>query len=288
MLVQQNRTAVSLKELKNRMTTIASIKKITNSMNKLATSKLKKARDDMERIAKPLLEVSQSFLNLPDQAPSGKEVMILITTDRGMCGATNSALLRYAKRVMHENRKNTDFRLIIAGNKGNSALRRDFSKSYIATVGDLSRKRVSFADVEPLVNALRNQSGDYDRVRLVANTWQSVVSTEIQQRSIPHPSKIAAEMKEKFYSYSFDNGIADEVLENLQEHLTANFIYGALVENTAVELAARMNSMDNATTNAGRMHQQLGLLYNRTRQANITTELSEIISGAAAVMEADQ
>jgi ATP synthase F1 gamma subunit len=94
-------------------------------------------------------------------------------------------------------------------------------------------------------------------------------------------------MKEAYYGYEYDDGDVDELFANLTEHITANLIFGALVENTACELAARMNSMDNATTNAGKMHYKLNLLYNRTRQANITTELSEIISGAAAVMEAE-
>jgi len=95
------------------------------------------------------------------------------------------------------------------------------------------------------------------------------------------------EMKEAYYGYEYDGSDSVELFSNMQEHLISCFIYGSLIENTACELAARMNSMDNATTNAGKMHQKLSLLYNRTRQANITTELSEIISGAAAVMEAE-
>lgn len=291
-VLQQNRTAVSLKELKNRMVTIASIKKITNSMNKLATSKLKKAREAMERLAKPYIEVNLGFLKgngvyqNPTDVPTGKEIILVISTDRGMCGATNSSLLRLTKKIMQDARKTCEFKLLIAGNKGNAALKREFSKQYVATVGDLSKKPVSFHDVEPLISAI-NQDNDYDRVRIVSNSWISVVATEPVQRTIAHPSKLVAEMKDAYYGYEYDGHDVDELFANMTEHITAAFIYGSLVENTACELAARMNSMDNATTNAGKMHYKLNLLYNRTRQANITTELSEIISGAAAVMEAE-
>merc|ERR1712063_235372 len=232
LIVQQNRTAVSLKELKTRMTTISSIKKITNSMNKLATSKLTKARKHMENHSKPFLAMNMSFLGgrgiylNPQDPPAGEEVLLLITTDRGMCGATNSSIVRLSKRVLAENRKNANFKFVIAGSKGTTALRREYSKQFALTVGDLTKKTPSFADVEAL-------------------------------------------------------------FMNMQDHVTGCFIHAALMENTACELAARMSSMDNATTNAGKMYQSLNLLFNRTRQANITTELSEIISGAAAVMEAE-
>ena len=94
-------------------------------------------------------------------------------------------------------------------------------------------------------------------------------------------------MKDSYYGYEYDNTDEGELFKNLQEHLAACILYGCLVENGAVELASRMNSMDNATNNAADMHNRLSLLYNRTRQAGITTELSEIIAGAASVTEAD-
>lgn len=95
-------------------------------------------------------------------------------------------------------------------------------------------------------------------------------------------------MKESYYGYEYDNTDEDELFRNLQEHLTASVIYGSLIENAAVELAARMNSMDNATNNASSAYKRLSRLYNRTRQAGITTELSEIIAGAASVQEKDE
>jgi F0F1-type ATP synthase gamma subunit len=95
--------------------------------------------------------------------------------------------------IMQDARRNCEFRLVIAGNKGSSAMRREFVKQFVITVGDLTKKPVSFIDMEPLINAINNEK-DFDRVRIVSNTWNSVVSTEISQRTIAHPSKLAAEV----------------------------------------------------------------------------------------------
>jgi len=141
--------------------------------------------------------------------------------------------------------------------------------------------------MEPLVEALKDIK-DYERVRIISNKWQSVIACVVVHRFLPNPTKFIAQMKEAYYNYEYDNTYEEELFSNFAEHLTAMLLYGAMVENTAVELAFRMNSMDTATTNAGKMYNKLKIHYNKTRQAKITTELSEIISGAAAVQENDK
>jgi len=294
---EQQRTAVSLKELKNRMNTIKTIQKITSSMNKLATSKLMAARKKKENLAEPFLEISMAFLKgrgmeeLPasttDIEVKPKELFIILTTDRGMCGATNSGIIRSVRALINENRKNSEITLAIAGSKGAQGLRRDFNKRFHTNVQELGKRSLSFVDVEPLVNVL-DEVTDYDKVRIISNQWESVVSSRIMHRLLPNPKNMVDEMKDSYYGYEYDGTDEEELFKNLQEHLAACIIYGCLIENNAVELAARMNSMDNATNNAADMHQKLNLLYNRTRQAGITTELSEIIAGAASVQEADE
>jgi len=263
----------------------------------LATSKLMAARKKKENLAEPFLEINMAFLKgrgmeeLPasttDIEVKPKELFIVLTTDRGMCGATNSGIIRSVRALINENRKNSEITLAIAGSKGAQGLRRDFNKRFHTNVQELGKRSLSFVDVEPLVNVL-DEVTDYDKVRIISNQWESVVSSRIMHRLLPNPKNMVDEMKDSYYGYEYDGTDEEELFKNLQEHLAACIIYGCLIENNAVELAARMNSMDNATNNAADMFQKLNLLYNRTRQAGITTELSEIIAGAASVQEADE
>merc|ERR1712137_1228893 len=295
LMFEQQRTAVSLKELKNRMNTIGTIQKITSSMNKLATSRLKAAREKKENLAEPFLEINMGFLKGKgmeelvgdDLAPvKEKELFIVISTDRGMCGATNSGIIRNVRSLLTESRKNSKVTLAIAGSKGAAGLRRDYIQMFHTNVQELGKKHLSSVDVEPLVQVL-DEVTDYDRVRIISNQWESVVASRIMHRMLPNPKNMVDEMKDAYYGYEYDGTDEEELFKNLQEHLAACILYGSLIENNAVKLAARMNSMDNATNNASDMHNKLSLLFNRTRQAGITTELSEIISGAASVAEQD-
>jgi len=279
------------------MNTINTIRKITSSMNKLATSRLMAARRKKENLAEPFLAINMGFLKdkgmeeFLASSPEGielhpKELFIVVTTDRGMCGATNSGIIRNVRAVINENKKSSEVTLVIAGSKGAAGLKREFLRSFHTNVQELGKKDLSFVDVEPLVQVL-DEVTDYDKVRIIANQWESVVSCNIIHRLLPNPAKMIDEMKDAYYGYEYDGTDEAELFKNLQEHLAACILYGSLIENNAVELASRMNSMDNATNNAADMHQNLSLLYNRTRQAGITTELSEIIAGAASVQEAD-
>jgi len=295
LIFEQQRTAVSLKELKNRMVTIKTIQKITSSMNKLATSRLKAAREKKENLAEPFLDINMGFLkgkgmeefDGAELVPvKEKELFIIVSTDRGMCGATNSGIIRNVRSLLTESRNTSEVTIAIAGSKGASGLRRDYGKMFHTSVEELGKKHLSFVDVEPLVEIF-DEVTDYDRVRIIGNQWISVVASRIMHRMLPNPKNMVDEMKDAYYGYEYDGTDEEELFKNLQEHLAACILYGSLIENNAVELAARMNSMDNATNNASDMHNKLSLLFNRTRQAGITTELSEIISGAASVAEQD-
>jgi len=300
----------NLKELKNRITSVTSTQKITKAMQMVAAAKLRRAQEAAEN-SRPYAQRMERMIasvaaNLPslDTAPplvvgTGKDdvhLLLVVTAERGLCGAFNTNIIR---AVQKETRALRDagktVKLFCVGRKGLEGLRRDFGDLIVEYVTLRDVKQLSFSDIRPIAEKLSQMftDGEFDVCTLYFNAFKSVISQVVtDQQLIPVKLPEAeAESAENAGGDADDLGGAiyeyepeeNDLLGVLVPRNISVQIYRSLLESGAAEQAARMTSMDNATRNAGDMIDSLTLTYNRTRQAIITKELIEIVSGAEAL-----
>ena len=300
----------NLKELKNRITSVTSTQKITKAMQMVAAAKLRRAQEAAEN-SRPYAQRMERMIasvaaNLPslDTAPplvvgTGKDdvhLLLVVTAERGLCGAFNTNIIR---AVQKETRALRDagktVKLFCVGRKGQEGLRRDFGDLIVEYVTLRDVKQLSFSDIRPIAEKLSQMftDGEFDVCTLYFNAFKSVISQVVtDQQLIPVKLPEAeAESAENAGGNADDLGGAiyeyepeeNDLLGVLVPRNISVQIYRSLLESGAAEQAARMTSMDNATRNAGDMIDSLTLTYNRTRQAIITKELIEIVSGAEAL-----
>ena len=295
----------SLKDLKNRISTVKSTQKITKAMKMVAASKLRRAQEAAEA-ARPYAERMERVLgglaaNVGTQAGApvllagtGKDdvhLVVVATSERGLCGGFNTNIVK-AARIKIESLLETGktVKILCIGKKGLGMLRRDF-KSLIIDTYDMSHaKRLGFGDVTPISERVLSmfENGEFDVCSLFYARFQSaLVQIVTDQQLIPAAIDVAEgeeaagpDLKGAVYEYEPDE---KEILKELLPRNVSVQIFRALLENAASEQGARMTAMDNATRNAGDMIDKLTLTYNRSRQAAITKELIEIISGAEAL-----
>lgn len=298
----------SLKDLKNRISSVKSTRKITSAMKMVAGSKLRRAQDRAEsarpyaaRMTQMLSSLAASLENRdPKAGPiavprllegTGKEeavLLLVITSDRGLCGAFNSSVVREARRTIHQHEtEGKKVSLICVGRKGRDLLRRDHAAKIVHSVEGIGRKGVSFDDAAAINTKILAMfdAGEFDVCHVIFNRFKSVISQVVTVKqliplSIDKESKAAAAAQLGGLKFEPDE---KSILESLIPRALAVSVYGSLLESVAGEHGARMTAMDNATRNAGDMIDRLTLNYNRSRQAFITKELIEIISGAEAV-----
>jgi F-type H+-transporting ATPase subunit gamma len=291
----------SLKELRNRIGSVKQTQKITSAMKLVAASKLKRAQEQAEA-ARPFAERMATMLtNLaasvattegapPLLAGSGKaevHLLIVATADRGLCGGFNSSIVRGARaRIRALREEGRQVKLLCVGRKGRDILRRDFGELIVGTIEGVGRRRLEYAEAVQIaerVNAMY-EAGEFDVATIVYNRFRSAITQILTlQQLIPVQPAAAEEAQSEVRAvYEFEPD-EEAILKELLPRNLAVQIYGALVENAASEQGARMTAMDNATRNAGEMIESLTLFYNRTRQAQITRELIEIVSGAEAL-----
>lgn len=291
----------SLKDLKNRITSVQSTRKITSAMKMVAASKLRRAQEQAEA-ARPFAErMGRMLSSLAANVQGGGEgpklmtgtgadqvqLLVVITSDRGLCGAFNSSVVREARRtILRLQAEGKTVKLLTVGRKGRDQLRRDFASLIVQSYEDVGRRRLSFADADMVTKKLLEMydAGEYDVASVLFNKFKSAISQEVTlQQAIPFAveakTEESAELK-PLYEFEPDE---EQILADLLPRNLAIQIYRALLESAASEQGARMTAMDNATRNAGDMINKLTITYNRTRQAYITKELIEIISGAEAV-----
>ena len=288
----------SLKFLRNRITSVKSTQKITKAMKMVAAAKLRKAQQNAEN-ARPYSEKLNSIiLNLKnsvndlDSAPkllvgNQKEethLCVVLSSDRGLCGGFNTNICRKAKiffeKVIGQNKK---LKIIVVGSKANDQLRRKYSQYIVDKISLKDEKVISFAKAQEITDKILNlfTRNEFDTCTLFFNKFKSIILQIPQaQQLIPVSinEKLGQENKSNNqYEYEPEE---NEILENLLPKNIATQIYTAFLENQASEQGSRMAAMDNATRNAGELIGKLTINYNRTRQAVITKELIEIISGA--------
>ena len=293
----------SLKSLRVRINSVRQTRKITAAMKMVAAAKLRRAQDQAEaarpyaaRMEAVMRALAASMAGRPGAPPmligGGKNVVhlvVVMTADRGLCGGFNSSIVRDARRLIRglvEAGKTV--KILCVGRKGRDQLRREYGELIIDTIQDWSRPRVAFATAERIGRRIAEmfEGGKFDVCTIVFNRFRSAITQIVtRQQVIPF---LAAEttpgeagpVAAAVYEYEPEE---EEILKELLPRNLAVQIYTALLENNASEQGARMTAMDNATRNAGEMIDKLTLRYNRTRQAAITKELIEIISGAEAV-----
>ena len=291
----------SLKTFRVRIASVKSTQKITAAMKMVAAAKFRRAQEQA-LAARPYAERMERMLGSLAGAASGGEgprllagtggdkahLVVVATSDRGLCGAFNSSIVRGARQFIRQLlAEGKTVKILCVGRKGRDQLRRDYGKLIVETLEEVGRRRLSFADAQRVADRIlaRFDAGEFDVATLFYNRFKSAISQIVtKQQLIPFPVEAGAAPAAMdggaIYEFEPDE---EEILADLLPRNLAIQIYRALLENSASEQGARMTAMDNATRNAGDMIKRLTLQYNRTRQASITKELIEIISGAEAV-----
>ena len=291
----------SLKELRNRISSVTSTQKITRAMQMVAASKLRKAQENAE-VARPysdklsdiLKNLSKSFSG-QDNAPEllvgngndQKYLFIIATSERGLCGGFNASIVKKAKEnILQLKSEGKEVKLIIIGKKGRELLYKEF-KDNILEIYDFSTvKDIGFSEAEKISIKVLELFAEktFDVCKLYFAQFESVLSqVPIAQKLIPFDIEDDESGEEELnicYEYEPDE---EDILEELLPKNLSVQILRALLENVASEFGARLTAMDNATRNASEMIDDLTITYNRSRQASITSELIEIISGAEAL-----
>ena len=289
----------SLKDLKTRINSVKSTQKITSAMKMVAAAKLRRAQDSAER-GRPYADRMQQIVNSlaskadPISAPqllvgNGKEnthLLVVVSADRGLCGGFNGAITRQTRTEAARLRgEGKTVKLLMVGRKSADALRRELGDSYIDSLEGIQGTAVEYADAASIGETVRNgfEAGEFDVCTVIFNKFKSAISQEVTlKRLIPAEVGEDTQDDDAGVSYEYEPD-EEELLAAVLPRNISTQVYSALLESSAAELAARMTAMDNATRNAGDLIERLTLVYNRTRQATITKELIEIISGAEAV-----
>jgi F-type H+-transporting ATPase subunit gamma len=291
----------SLKDLRSRIGSVKQTQKITSAMKLVAASKLRRAQEQAEasrpyaeRMSDMLANLSASVADIEGAPPllagTGRNevhLLVVATADRGLCGGFNSSIARGARNRIRELRgAGKQVKVLCIGRKGRDMLRREFGPLIVETIEGIGRRRLEFAEAVGVGARLERmyEAGEFDVCTIVFNRFRSAISQILTFRQlIPvEPAKLDQEIAEVRSVYEFEPDEQTILTELLPRNLAVQ-IYRALVENAASEQGARMSAMDNATRNAGEMIDRLTLFYNRTRQAQITKELIEIVSGAQAL-----
>ena len=291
----------SLKELRNRISSVTSTQKITRAMQMVAASKLRKAQENAE-VARPysdklsdiLKNLSKSFSG-QDNAPEllvgngndQKYLFIIATSERGLCGGFNASIVKMAKeKILQLKSEGKEVKLIIIGKKGRELLYREFNDDILEIYDFSEVKDIGFTEAEKIsIKVLELfEEKTFDICKLYFSRFESVLSQiPISQKLIPFDIEDDESGDEEInICYEYEPDEEDILKELLPKNLSVQ-ILGALLENVASEFGARLTAMDNATRNASEMIDDLTITYNRSRQASITSELIEIISGAEAL-----
>ena len=285
----------SLDDLKKRIASVKSTQKITKAMKMVAAAKLRRAQESAER-GRPYSEkMNNIILNLSngisdkENAPkllsgTGEEkvhLCVIMTSDRGLCGGFNSNIIKKAKsyfsKILNEGKQ---LKIITVGSKGNDQLKRVYGDKIIENISFKESKNANYFDADKVGKIIiqKFEAGEFDICTIFYNQFKNVITQLPQaQQIIPLNNEEDENNSDESYEFEPDE---DEILSNLLPKNISTQIFKAMLENSASEQGSRMSAMDNATRNAGEMVDKLTIEYNRSRQAAITKELIEIISGA--------
>ena len=287
----------SLDDLKKRIKSVKSTQKITKAMKMVAAAKLRKAQENAEKGRPYSQKIQNIILNLtksindPQNAPrllvgTGKDkiyLCVVLTADRGLCGGFNSNICKLAKtnfkKILSEGK---ELKIMTVGTKGLDQIKREYGKYVIKKFSFKDKKQIKFSEAEIIGNEIIKlfKEDQFDKCILFYNNFKNVITQIPQaQQIIPAKNDSARDQEESQVMYEFEPE-EDEILEDLLPKNISTQVFKAFLENAASEQGSRMTAMDNATRNAGELVDKLTINYNRSRQASITKELIEIISGA--------
>ena len=294
----------SLKDLRDRINSVQSTKKITSAMKLVAGARLKKAQLEAES-SRPYADRMQSIINNvtsnlknienASEIIKGKEnvknhLIVVMTSDRGLCGGFNTAITKLAKNKIKDLLKlNKNVKIFCVGKKGLDHLKREFNDLIVESIPISNQKKIDYEFARKISDKILHmyENEEFDNAHIVFSLFKSAIKQEAQLKQIipilestENSSKVNENNNDAIYEYEPEE---EEVLKNLVPQNISIQIFSGLLENAAGEQGARMTAMDNATRNAGELIDTLTLNYNRSRQAQITKELIEVISGAEAV-----
>ena len=288
----------SLKDLRNRITSVKSTQKITKAMKMVAAAKLRKAQENAEKgraysekmnniignLKQSIADVSSAPKLLAGNDKSEVHLCIVITADRGLCGGFNTNIVKkareYFNQIIDDNKK---LKIITVGSKGDDQIKRNFKDYIVEKISYKNIKNISLNEASELTSKIITmfENNEFDVCTIFYNKFKSVISQEPQAQQIIPVENLDADVEssedEDQYEFEPDE---NEILEYLLPQNITTQLYKAFLENAASEQGSRMSAMDNATRNAGDLIDKLTINYNRSRQAVITKELIEIISGA--------
>ncbi len=291
----------SLKSYRLRIRSVQSTQKITKAMKMVAAAKLRRAQEQATA-ARPYAEAMDNLMAslgasfkggtgpklLAGTGSDKVHLLIVATADRGLCGAFNSSIVREARRTIRAlMAEGKTVKVLAVGRKGRDQLRRDFAGNIVETITDLGRPRLGYGDAQKVAARVLEmfEAGEFDVASVIFNRFKSAMTQIVtRQQLIPPPAPQAAANAAPAggASYEFEPDEAEILADLLPRNLTVQ-IFRVLLENAASFYGSQMTAMDSATKNAGDMIRKLTLQMNRSRQASITKELIEIISGAEAV-----
>ncbi|MBX9752603.1 MAG: F0F1 ATP synthase subunit gamma [Roseococcus sp.] len=288
----------TLKSLRLRINSVKSTRKITQAMKMVAAAKLRRAQSQAEaarpyaeRMERMLASLGASVAGSPDApkllvgtARDQVHLLVVVTAERGLCGGFNTNVGRFTRTTVRAlEAEGKTVKIITVGRKGAVYLKREFANRIVGEFSFANKKRIGFDDAAEVAAKVTEmlEAGEFDVCTLVYNRFKNVISqTPVGQQLIPAPLPEVA--NDGNMQYEFEP-TEEEILARILPQNLAIQLYRALLDNAAGFYGSQMTAMDNATRNAGEMINKLTLNYNRTRQANITRELIEIISGAEAL-----
>jgi F-type H+-transporting ATPase subunit gamma len=289
----------SLKDLRVRINSVKSTQKITSAMKMVAAAKLRRAQEQAEA-ARPYAERMERVLASLAASLAGQEgapallagtgrdavhLVVVMTSDRGLCGGFNSTIVRGSRRVVRDLlAAGKQVKILCVGRKGRDQLRRDMGSMVVGTFEDIAKPRLTFEAADRVAARISQmfEAGEFDVCTIIYNRFKSAMTQIVTVQQLIPFAPPASAGSESGASYEYEPDEAVILAELLPRNMSVQ-VFRALLENNASEQGARMTAMDSATRNAGDMINRLTIFYNRSRQAYITKELIEIISGAEAV-----
>ncbi|XP_046911397.1 ATP synthase, gamma subunit [Dermatophagoides farinae] len=281
----QSRGMATLKDIRVRLKSVTNIRKITQSMKMVSAAKYARAERDLKNArvfgSGTLQFYERSDLVTEEDKEKGTKpgtLIVAIASDRGLCGAVHSSVAKKVRQIMAHESDADKIQIVCVGDKAKAMLARQFANNILMLFNDFGKRPPQFGDAREVASQILNSNYEFDRGIIIYNQFKSVVSYNTTE--IPVFSQGSINLSPKISVY---DSLDEDVIRSYYEYSLASLIFYAMKENACSEQSSRMTAMDNASKNAGEMIQKLTLTFNRTRQAVITRELIEIISGAAAL-----